>query len=709
MPLVISLDTETTGVDVYHGARPYLVTFCQLDSLENVWYEWDVDPLTRKVQVPPEDLEEVVELIHKADELVFQHAKFDITALGALLPANFEWPWSKVRDTLVAGHLLASNHPHDLTSMALEYLQVDITKYEEDMEVVVNKCRNLVRRRSSPFSQWRIARGVDDPKGALPELPSAKKKVWKYDCWLPRAVVKAVEQRPGLIEFVGEELLDRCREVTVEYANVDSATTVALYARQRQQIESRGLWEIYEERLRLIPVIYEMERHGVAVNRVRVQELKRQYVKESEAYARVCLNIAASYDYPLTLPKSGVNNSLKEFIFDRLELPPIYNGKSAGASLDKDSLLQYENTLPLRSKARKFVSSLIAKRKRDTAVQYIKDYERFGIASSRHSDYLILHPHINQTGTNTLRASSSNPNEQNISKKEVEKGDSRTLRYLFGPLPGREWWTIDAENIELRIPAYEAQEPDLIGLFERPTEPPYYGSNHLLNFHTVYPDVWEVELAAHGLERVGPVCKEKYASTWYQRCKNGGFAVQYGAVEREGGEGTADKAFGRPGSHAKLKQRFQLLEALNRKYVQHAEKYGYVETIPDRSICPERGYPLLCSRGNWGRIKPTVPLNYHVQSTAMWWMARAMVRCRALLCEWRAVDKFDGHIILQIHDELGFDFPAGKGARPWLTNLPRIRKIAAAMRQGGEDIGVPTPVSVHYHRDNWADGITIKV
>src|SRR6185369_18002322 len=98
-------------------------------------------------------------------------------------------------------------------------------------------------------------------------------------------------------------------------------------------------------------------------------------------------------------------------------------------------------------------------------------------------------------------------------------------------------------------PAYECGEKDLIDLFEREKDPPYYGSEHILNFSIVYEDLWAAAVKEVGLDKAGPYCKKKYAASWYQRCKNGDFAVGYGAVNRADGKGTADRAFGRPGSH----------------------------------------------------------------------------------------------------------------------------------------------------------------
>jgi DNA polymerase I-like protein with 3'-5' exonuclease and polymerase domains len=143
------------------------------------------------------------------------------------------------------------------------------------------------------------------------------------------------------------------------------------------------------------------------------------------------------------------------------------------------------------------------------------------------------------------------------------------------------------------------------------------------------------------------------------------------------------------------------MTALNDKWVAYANKHGYVETLPDKTVSA-RGYPVECSRSEWGRISPTVPLNYHVQSTAMWCTCKAMVRIDQVLGEWRSKG-FDAFIALQVHDELVLDFPAA-GAR----NLAKVKTIKALMEESGEDIGVPLRVSVSYHPNNWGESCDPK-
>ena len=683
--MIISLDTETTGLDLYHGARPFLVTTAN-ERGENLWWEWYVDPMTRKVKVREQDLDEIQEMINSADELILQNCKFDYMGLSLLFSDHgheLEWEWGKVRDTLLAGHLLASNQPHDLTSMAMIYCRANVQPYEDVVRQATQECRRLCQGKN-PKHRWKIAR-----KG-LPGMPSAKETTWKHDMWLPRYVAK-LEARPK-----DDWYWTACSE----YANSDSTITLGVWKAQRKAIEKRGLRKIYDERLKVLPVIPAMERHGVTVHGPTLHRQKKECAVESARASAICKTLASGYGHNLSLPKSGNNKSLIIFCFDAkcLALEPYERSAKTGApSLSKRCLEYYLITLPSRSKARMFLHQLAGKRKQDTLISFADGYEKFWVPT-HDPHWFLLHPSLNPTGTDTLRWSSSNPNEQNISKQA-----DYNLRRSFGPMPRREWWALDAKNIELRLPAYESGEVELIDLFEHPNDPPYYGSTHLLNFHTVYSDIWEKELRVVGPKKVGLHCKEKYDSTWYKWVKNGGFAVQYGAMERTDVVGTADKAFRREGSHAKLKARFARLERLNQYWIDYANEHGYVETIPDRTIDPERGYPLLCSRSKWGKVLPTVPLNYHVQSSAMWWMMKAMIRCYGFLEEYN-----DGrpeaekvHIVMQVHDELVFDLPNRKAK----GNLPIVRKLQRLMEQGGDDYGIPTPVDVKYHPVNWAEAV----
>jgi hypothetical protein len=556
-----------------------------------------------------------------------------------------------------------------------------------------------------------------------------------------------------LADLVNRRLSHPWWFVCSDYANPDSASVVPLWKSMEAEIEERKLWPHFHVAMTRLRIFYEMEEWGVPANYDRLYELKTQFQEESETLGRKMKNIARSYggrvpckakvhthkkpkpcgecndtmvvDFDLDLPKGAVNNSLRTFCFDILKLPHVRNPKSEtnAPSLDsKNAIPHYQTILKKGTKERLFVDSLASKRMRDTALTFIDSYESFWLPlagderPNGRREWMIIHPSFNPTGTATLRGSCKNPNAQQWSKRaEIN------VRYIYGPEPGREWWSCDAKNLELRIPAYECGEQSLIDLFEAADSPPFYGSEHLLNFSIVYPDVWELELPRQMLNKEH--IKKKYADTYYQWCKNGDFAVGYGAVDKSDGTGTADRTFRVPGAHRRLKESFAKKEKLNSYWIKYAREYGYVETIPDTSVDPERGYPLECPRTEGGYILPTAPLNYHVQGTACWWMMMAMMRIQDQLDEWNRevlakkprlanaqdwIRRHGYYMVANIHDEVVFSFP--KKGDPRIdkksSNLGRIRKLQKLMEEGGRCIGVPTPTSAEYHPETFKVGIS---
>ena len=453
---------------------------------------------------------------------------------------------------------------------------------------------------------------------------------------------------------------------------------------------------IYVERLKVLPISYSMQDIGVTLSDDRLQNMVKTYTIESEKAGDICVGIASKYGADLTLPKSGNNGSLLDVVFNSMGFPVIKSSKKTGKpSLDSKVLDEY--LASCEGDKLDFVEALAAKRKRDTALAYMEGYRKFWLTVD--GEWKVLHPSLNPTGTDTLRWSSKNPNEQNISKKE-----GFNIRYCFGPLPGREWWSLDAKNIELRIPAYKAGETEMIALFEKPDEPPYFGSNHLLVFDTLHTE--RLKLDTSDPEYLIKA-KKTYASTWYQWTKNGNFAVQYGAMEKSG---TADAAYHVNGGQKIVQGKFKNIARLNKEMIQHAKDYGYVETMIDKTVDKRRGYPLVCTLDQWGRIMPTIPLNYFVQGTAMWWMMKAMIRCSDYLQECNKGRKPKQHInmIMQVHDEIVFDLPSDPKADkrfggPGKGNMPIIRRLARLMEEGGNDLGLPTPVSMEHHPLTWSD------
>lgn len=744
--MLLSLDTETTGIDFAHGAKPFLVTTCSDETGIEYW-EWDVNPLTRQPHIPESDLVDISELIENADLIYFQNGKFDAHALRAI---GIKFPWDKYRDTLVAAHLLASNHNKDLTSLVEEYLGSEVAipfeQHELNIKEIVKTCRNLVKK-TNP--DWRIAKeGEEDMPSIKPSSSRDEDKPWKNDMWLPRAICLNHDD-------YNEKWLTACSD----YANADSEHTLYLGLEMERLVRERGHWEIYLHKLKVMRCAYEMEAIGTTV----IGDYTKNTIDSydcfvSEASADL-VSIAQEYGHDLELAKgASLNDNMRDFFYGakhlrckrcdyfkrikhwndeeineetlicpkclkggkrkqpvtvlmkgssqpNLNLPVILGKKSGNASLDKESMQEYLDTLD--GTALDFIKLLVEKRKHDTDLSYMRAYKRFWVPIVQAKGFYKIHPSLNPCGTDHLRWASNNPNCQNIGKQEDRCDDCEgrgceycngtgktrvSVRNCFGPAPGREWWSMDFQNIELRIPAYESGEEAMIELFEKPNEPPYFGSYHCLNASIVYPDLFWPLANAEG------AFKKAYKSTEYQWCKNGGFALQYGC-----GEDKADRTFRVKGAYRLLKQKLPKIAALNNYYIKQAEKTGFIKTLPDKTINPESGYPILASRTDDNRILSTTPFNYHVSGTACWCKNTALIRCIEQCERWRK-EGFDAYVILEIHDELLFDFPKGKNKE---ENLPRALILKKLMEESGDNLipRIPTPVTVEYHEKTWAEGI----
>lgn len=734
--MIISLDTECTGLDLAHGAMPFLVTTCRLNvSPEEAikFWEWPVDPLTRRPDIPADDIMDIAEYLDAADLIYLQNSKYDARALATI---DIQLPWPKVRDTLVMGHLLASNHRHDLTWMCIEYLGIDIEKHELLIKEVTQACRAIVKR---DFPHWRIAEEGD---ADMPSVKGSSKrdedKPWKNDMWLPAALAKQLRSTRGpSLKFrlsdqskVNLNWVDACSR----YANADSEHTIYLGLEMERLILERGYWKIYEHRLELPCIASEMESYGVtAIGEYTGASINEYGEHVAEAEAEL-VSIAAEYGHKLELADgASINDNMRDFFYGgvsqeceycsyfkrikhwngdaavegticpkcstrkrnplqpalvtvsnkNLGLPVIMSKKTGNATLDGDAMKDYITTLD-DGPALDFIEMLSDKRMYDTALTYMHSYRRFWVPVEGIPGYYRIHASFNPFGTDHLRWASNSPNMQNVSGETKEISN----RACFGPAPGREWWSMDYRSIERRIPAYESGEPKMIEVFEKPNEGPYWGSLYLLTASVLYQkEFW----AATGEGKF----REAYPRL-YKQAKFFDLAKQYGCGRRKGDTLSRIK-----NSFDLVDNEFPLLAKLQAKVLAQAERLGYVETIPDKTVDPTRGYPVLVSRTEDGRVLSTTPFNYKTSGTACWAKNKALVRCSKRLDEW-CEDGFDARISIEVHDEILFDFPRGATMD---ENLPLAIELKELMELSGDDIGIPCPVAIKFHTKSWAEGI----
>lgn len=628
----IAIDTETTGLDLRHGCRPFMVTGATSDGDLSLW-EWDVDPLTREPIIPKKDLAEICKAQAKK-VVVFHNTKFDVRALDMATGAKvIKWDWDLIHDTLIASHVMASADSHKLKDLALQLLDIDDDD-ETDLQQAVNTARRIGKNKG-----WRTAQPLD------PHFPAVKRfgkrnPAWKSDCWLPRAVAKA-DKYPQDHPWWS---------VCSIYALRDVERTMGLWMVYVEALLDEDLWEQYDTRRKLLPIVYDMENAGITYKATRLKKVAAKFGEDCRLAESSAFNLVNHCIDNLNSPKQ-----IQGALYGHLGLKPTKETKTGWAT-DADTLTALEQSIPTTSKASHFITNLVKFRKLDRMDDYLWSYNANGVPMTV-ADWLTLHPSFNITGTATTRFSCHDPNAQNISKQE-----KYNLRQIFGPCPGRVWFADDYSNIEFRIFAWESGDKELIAAFEAGQ------SMHLVISEILHPK----EFA-----RLGP---DEFKNTdLYGWVKNGNFALIYGASQAK-----ANATYRVEGAYARIKKMLPKVDGFIRSKYDEGRSKGYITTLG--------GYRLTIPRG-----EPHKAANYFVQGSAGWAMVLGMIRVHEYLESIGPEYK----IIMTIHDELVMDFPDRKG------NVAKNRRICKLMEQSGETLSIPTPVHGDLIRDNWSNGIAI--
>lgn len=629
-----ALDTETTGSDFWHGCKPYLVSTCTSDHDIRCW-EWRVDPMTRQPVVPRSDIKELQDFVD-SHRLVMHNTKFDVRALETI---GVKCDLSRIDDTLVAAHILDSAMPK-----GLKYLGKRVLHISDDDETSLQKACVEARRIAKKLG-WRTARLGDAC------FPAASKDStwWKMDMWLPREL--------ALSGHGPSEWEDLCST----YAQIDAIRTIGLW--DAIQEELLPYMRLYRERKKCLISTYAMETRGVTVSLSRMHEQHARYKADHHRLLHSTKSLSGN-----KIQNLGSYQQVAAVLYDHLKAPvPAWTDKG-NPSTKKDHLEELLDTLPRGHRAKAFIKHLLCYRFVTKSMEYIESYQKFGIPFNDY--FLRIHPNFNITGPRTTRFSSYSPNAQNISKKNIFDlpyldqlldHDLHNLRYLFGPVPGREWYSIDFDNIELRIFAYCSGDQTLIKAFEEGY------SVHLIIAEVLWPKQFR---EAGG----GPEFKRKFPLL-YQWIKNGNFALIYGAAEPK-----ADATYHQKGAYQKIRRRFPRIDSFMQQKNEEAQKTGQIVTLG--------GYPLKVDRD-----KPHVCVNYFVQGTAGWIMLTALNRVHQHLQSLK-----DYHINMVIHDEMDFDFPKHR------RNKQVVSKICTIMEDCGRRVGIPTPASPDRIITSWAEG-----
>jgi len=728
---MLAFDTETTGVDLWHGCLPFFFAFCNEQGRLD-WVEWQVDPFTRLPIINSWELDHVVGLLG-SDEIVAHHAQFDLRAMERISEqANtayrIDWQWNAIQDSLIASHAFRNLWGHSLKNLREVLLGVDECK-QAALRDAVNKARRICRSKKfkEEYGEWRIADASDPHWPAIDKAPREKVEGvegwWMLDGWLPKAIAdRAPEFLPDpascpktydnvwgskdTIEvrlnapWEGEQLCDELSTsgavgvsqgptahpwITVlrDYALEDVETTLPLWDCLSNALHEEGLYEQYLERLKLVRITYEMEETGLNVLTDTLSKEIKRYSKEAKIRGDKATVIADKL-CPPEQPKKADADEIMFNIASPTQLSKLFYSEE-GFNLPIVKKTKPSKSYPQgqASTDDETITKLIgivegkSTNHNAEASQFFK-HLRFSRRNNTAANYLTgydlwrtgnkIRVHLNITGSKFTRQSSNDPNLQNVGTgKEDEQGEIDYCLRTCFGPPPGYVW-LAWDYSNIELRIWAYLTGNKE--FVKAFEDDY--SVHLVIARELHPS----------LSRLTD--DEAKETKEYRKTKNGNFSILYGASERK-----ANATYGVSGAFKKINKRFPEVRDFTQLLHRQIKIKRCIETLT--------GYRLFIPTD-----QPHVAISGKVQGTAGAIIGRAMIDCT----DWLRNNAPCMKLILQVHDELIFQVPKGYynlHAEHITTNLIRL------MEQQGERLAVPIPTPVHGQliETNWSKGTNL--
>jgi len=418
-------------------------------------------------------------------------------------------------------------------------------------------------------------------------------------------------------------------------AAADALLLGALTAWQRDELRGRGLTDLlHEVELPIVRILREMELAGSRLDTQRLREISDRVKAEADELEREIFGMCGE-EFTIGSPKQ-----LEEVLFGKLGLSRKRRGKT-GYSTDARVLQAIRHEHPVVPKIERW-------RELTKLAQTYLDALPLLIAGDGR-----IHTTFNQTAATTGRLSSNNPNLQNI---PIRTALGREIRACFVAEPGQLLVSADYSQVELRLLAHIAGEDALKEIFRKGED-----------VHTA------TACRVFGVtpEQIDPGMRSKSKM------------INYGIVYGLSAWGMADRLDIPQEEAEEFIQRYMAgFPAVARwieETIEQGTEHGYVSTLFGR----RRQVPELRAR-RWElrRQGERFAVNMVIQGTAADIMKLAMVRCDHALKE----AGLRSRMILQIHDELLFEGPAGETAH--------VERIAIEQMGGAFAMDPPLAVEV---------------
>lgn len=396
------------------------------------------------------------------------------------------------------------------------------------------------------------------------------------------------------------------------------------------ELENKNLLSVYREiEMPLIPVLFEMEKRGIACDAGLLIKASK------EIKARI--GVVEKSIYKHSGEKFNINSTrdLSRILFEKLKISTKGIRKTDGGKTST----RFSELTKLQS-AHHIIKDII-------------EYRELAKIASTYTDVLPqviakdgrIHTTFNQTGTVTGRLSSADPNLQNVPVKS-EFGDA--IRRAFYAADKKIFLSFDYSQMQLRIAAYLSQD------------------KKLLEFFKIGKDV-HLAVAAE----VFNVSESEVTAEMRRRAKTINFGILYGMGANALSE---NLGVSREEAAVFLEDYFMRFSGLAKYFEEVKEKaanVGYVETIfKRRRYLPEINSGLAMVK----REAERMALNTPIQGTEADIMKMAMIKTSRKIAE---DVKLSGKIamVLQIHDELLFEAEKGvldyavKDLKPIMENI----------------------------------------
>jgi len=422
-----------------------------------------------------------------------------------------------------------------------------------------------------------------------------------------------------------------------------AALVFRLYDLLREELKAKDLLRLLEEiEIPLAAVLAKMEMAGVALDVRHLESLSSECHKKMDGLRQELFKLAGE-EFNLNSPKQ-----LSHVLFEKLQLPAVKRTKT-GFSTDEEVLtrLAQKHELPA----------------------LLLEYRQLAKLQSTYIDALPklidpatkrVHASFDQTGTETGRLSSNNPNLQNIPIR-TELG--REIRKCFVASAGNVILSADYSQIDLRILAHLSGDETL---------------------HKAFAEDQDVHTFTAAL--IFEVDQKDVTKEMRDTAKRVNFGIAYGmsafglakdlGIKQEEAQDFIDRYF----------LRYPKIRAFMDQQIKKCEADGFVTTLLNhRRYIPE----IKSDNLNVRQFAQRQAINTPVQGSAADLMKVAMLKVDGAI----QAKQFKARLIINVHDELVFDAPAGEA-----------KEMAGLLKQNMENclkLTVPVRVTVKQGR-NWA-------